>query len=136
MLKKEGHGSEKSVGHNRILQENSTSSSSPVSVPNCWEIWVSLFIFNLGFLCVPIFDLFRNKRVCIDLSCWIVQLHNVNKTYCGNQEKVYLKCLFHRLRALIALNCSIIFVTGMQFLSDRILSIVLIDIGLRSVFFR
>lgn len=53
----------------------------------------------------------QNKRVCIDLSCWIVQLHNVNKTYCGNKEKVYLKCLFHRLRALIALNCSIIFVT-------------------------
>lgn len=54
----------------------------------------------------------RNKRVCIDLSCWMVQLQNVNKSHCPLKDKLYLKGLFHRLRALIALNCSLIFVTG------------------------
>ncbi|VFQ64104.1 unnamed protein product [Cuscuta campestris] len=53
----------------------------------------------------------QNKRVCVDLSCWMVQLLKVNKSYCAHQEKVYLRCLFHRLRALIALNCTIIFVS-------------------------
>uniref|UniRef100_A0A6N2NDC5 DNA mismatch repair protein MSH3 n=1 Tax=Salix viminalis TaxID=40686 RepID=A0A6N2NDC5_SALVM len=53
----------------------------------------------------------KNKRVCIDLSCWIVQLQNVNKTHCGLvKDKPYIRNLFHRLRALIALNCSLIFV--------------------------
>lgn len=28
------------------------------------------------------------------------------------KEKLYLRGLFHRVRALIALNCSVIFVTG------------------------
>lgn len=54
----------------------------------------------------------RNKRVCVDLSCWMVELHKVNKSYCATKEKVYLRGLFHRLRALIALNCSIILVSG------------------------
>lgn len=54
----------------------------------------------------------RNKRVCIDLSCWIVQLQNVNKSHCSMRDKLYLRGLFHRLRALLALNCSLIFVTG------------------------
>ncbi|KAK0595184.1 hypothetical protein LWI29_004321 [Acer saccharum] len=54
----------------------------------------------------------QNKRVCIDLSCWIVQLQNVNKSHRPAQiERLYLRGLFHRLRALIALNCSLIFVT-------------------------
>ncbi|XP_059667066.1 single-strand DNA endonuclease 1 [Cornus florida] len=53
----------------------------------------------------------QNKRVCIDLSCWIVQLQNVNKSHCSMKDKLYLRGLFHRIRALIALNCSIIFVT-------------------------
>ncbi|KAK3039276.1 hypothetical protein RJ639_027980, partial [Escallonia herrerae] len=53
----------------------------------------------------------QNKRVCIDLSCWIVQLQNVYKSHCPTRDKLYLKGLFHRLRALIALNCSLIFVT-------------------------
>ncbi|XP_071703020.1 single-strand DNA endonuclease 1 [Rutidosis leptorrhynchoides] len=53
----------------------------------------------------------QNKKVCIDLSCWMVQLANVNKSHCSMKDKVYLKGLFHRIRALIALNCSIIFVT-------------------------
>ncbi|GFP82202.1 flap endonuclease gen-like 2 [Phtheirospermum japonicum] len=53
----------------------------------------------------------QNKRVCVDLSCWMVQLQKVNKSHCPLKDKLYLKSLFHRLRALIALNCSLIFVT-------------------------
>nr|GMC87386.1 flap endonuclease GEN-like 2 [Ipomoea batatas]GMD58555.1 flap endonuclease GEN-like 2 [Ipomoea batatas]GME12834.1 flap endonuclease GEN-like 2 [Ipomoea batatas] len=53
----------------------------------------------------------QNKRVCIDLSCWMVQLQKVNKSHCALKDKIYLRGLFHRLRALIALNCSLIFVT-------------------------
>ncbi|XP_057995584.1 single-strand DNA endonuclease 1 isoform X2 [Hevea brasiliensis] len=53
----------------------------------------------------------QNKKICIDLSCWMVQLQKVNKSHCSIQDKLYLKGLFHRLRALIALNCSLIFVT-------------------------
>nr|XP_043626729.1 single-strand DNA endonuclease 1 [Erigeron canadensis] len=41
----------------------------------------------------------------------MVQLANVNKSHCAMKDKLYLKGLFHRIRALIALNCSIIFVT-------------------------
>ncbi|CAO2838872.1 unnamed protein product [Amaranthus hypochondriacus] len=52
----------------------------------------------------------QNKRVCIDLSCWMVQLQSVNRNHCAMKEKVYLRGLFHRLRALISLNCSVIFV--------------------------
>jgi len=58
--------------------------------------------------------LVRNKRVCVDLSCWMVQLHSVSKSHACVKEKVYLKGLFHRLRALIALNCSLVFVTGLS----------------------
>ncbi|WCJ36631.1 Single-strand DNA endonuclease 1 [Euphorbia peplus] len=53
----------------------------------------------------------QNKRVSIDLSCWIIQLHKVNKSRISNQDNLYLRGLFHRLRALIALNCTILFVT-------------------------
>ncbi|CAD5325257.1 unnamed protein product [Arabidopsis thaliana] len=56
-------------------------------------------------------DHLQNKRVCVDLSCWMVELHKVNKSYCATKEKVYLRGFFHRLRALIALNCSIILVS-------------------------
>ncbi|VVB05001.1 unnamed protein product [Arabis nemorensis] len=56
-------------------------------------------------------DHLQNKRVCVDLSCWMVELHKVNKSYCATKEKVYLRSFFHRLRALIALNCSIILVS-------------------------
>ncbi|KAK1392744.1 Flap endonuclease GEN-like 2 [Heracleum sosnowskyi] len=52
----------------------------------------------------------RDKRVCIDLSCWIVQLQNVNKSHCSIKDKVYLRGLFHRLRALLALNCTLVLV--------------------------
>ncbi|KAL8141517.1 hypothetical protein V2J09_014549 [Rumex salicifolius] len=53
----------------------------------------------------------QNKRVCIDLSCWMVQLQLVYKSHCPLKDKLYLKGLFHRLRALIALNCRLVFVT-------------------------
>ncbi|KAK8656031.1 hypothetical protein V6N13_108590 [Hibiscus sabdariffa] len=53
----------------------------------------------------------QNKRVCVDLSCWMVPLQNVNKSHCPMTSKLYLTGLFHRIRALIALNCSLIFVT-------------------------
>ncbi|KAG2311418.1 hypothetical protein Bca4012_025984 [Brassica carinata] len=56
-------------------------------------------------------DHLQNKKVCVDLSCWMVELHKVNKSYCATKEKVYLRGFFHRLRALIALNCSIILVS-------------------------
>ncbi|KAG7013227.1 Flap endonuclease GEN-like 2 [Cucurbita argyrosperma subsp. argyrosperma] len=41
----------------------------------------------------------------------MVQLQNVSKSHSCLNQKIYLKGLFHRLRALIALNCSLIFVT-------------------------
>ncbi|KAI4320022.1 hypothetical protein MLD38_033549 [Melastoma candidum] len=53
----------------------------------------------------------QNKRLCIDLSCWMVQLQTVTKSHGCTKERVYLRGLFHRLRALIALNCSLVFVT-------------------------
>jgi len=55
----------------------------------------------------------RNKRVCVDLSCWMVQLQNVSKSHACLKEKVHLRGLFHRLRALIALNCTVVFVSGL-----------------------
>ncbi|XP_071929516.1 single-strand DNA endonuclease 1-like [Coffea arabica] len=75
-----------------------------MGVKNLWDILES---------CKKILPLhhLQNKRVCIDLSCWMVQLQNVNRTHCAMTSKLYLQCLFHRLRALIALNCSLIFVT-------------------------
>ncbi|CAA7056390.1 unnamed protein product [Microthlaspi erraticum] len=56
-------------------------------------------------------DHLQNKRVCVDLSCWMVELHKVNQSYCATKEKVYLRGFFHRLRALIALNCTVILVS-------------------------
>ncbi|KAL5568045.1 hypothetical protein UlMin_024620 [Ulmus minor] len=56
-------------------------------------------------------DHLQNKRICIDLSCWMVQLQQVSKSHSCTKEKVYLKGLFHRLRALMALNCTLIFVS-------------------------
>ncbi|GJN12686.1 hypothetical protein PR202_ga30988 [Eleusine coracana subsp. coracana] len=53
----------------------------------------------------------RNKKVCVDLSCWLVQLCSANRSPAFLKDKVYLKNLFHRIRALLALNCSLIFVT-------------------------
>ncbi|GAB2265218.1 hypothetical protein Dimus_000286 [Dionaea muscipula] len=75
-----------------------------MGVKNLWDILESCK------KTLPLHHL-QNKRVCIDLSCWMVQLHNVNKSHCSLKEKLYLKGLFHRLRALLALNCSLIFVT-------------------------
>jgi flap endonuclease GEN len=51
--------------------------------------------------------------VCVDLSCWMVQLQNVCKSHACLKEKVHLRGLFHRLRALIALNCTVVFVSGL-----------------------
>ncbi|CAN6461784.1 unnamed protein product [Victoria cruziana] len=58
---------------------------------------------------IPLHHL-QNKRLCIDLSCWIVQLHNVSRRHQINGDKPFLRGLFHRLRALIALNCTLILV--------------------------
>ncbi|KAG6574173.1 Flap endonuclease GEN-like 2, partial [Cucurbita argyrosperma subsp. sororia] len=75
-----------------------------MGVKNLWDILES---------CKKTLPLHRlqNKRLCIDLSCWMVQLQNVSKSHSCLNQKIYLKGLFHRLRALIALNCSLIFVT-------------------------
>ncbi|KAG9142433.1 hypothetical protein Leryth_018212 [Lithospermum erythrorhizon] len=74
-----------------------------MGVKNLWEILESCK------KTLPLHHL-QNKRVCIDLSCWIVQLQNANKAFGTNVEKNYLRGLFHRFRALIALNCSLIIV--------------------------
>ncbi|XP_047327116.1 single-strand DNA endonuclease 1 [Impatiens glandulifera] len=75
-----------------------------MGVKNLWDILES---------CKKTFPLhhLQNKRVCIDLSCWMVQFQNVNKSHSALADKLHLRGLFHRLRALIALNCSLIFVT-------------------------
>ncbi|CAO2177443.1 unnamed protein product [Urochloa humidicola] len=52
----------------------------------------------------------QNKKVCVDLSCWLVQLCSANRSPAFLKDKVYLKNLFHRIRALLALNCSLVFV--------------------------
>ncbi|KAH7841863.1 hypothetical protein Vadar_002433 [Vaccinium darrowii] len=75
-----------------------------MGVKNLWDILESCK------KTLPLHHL-QNKRVCIDLSCWMVQLQNVNKSHCPLKDKIYLRGLFHRLRALIALNCSLIFVS-------------------------
>ncbi|MED6211342.1 hypothetical protein PIB30_072809 [Stylosanthes scabra] len=75
-----------------------------MGVKNLWDILESCK------KTVPLHHL-QNKRVCVDLSCWMVQLHNVSKSHACLKEKVYLRGLFHRLRALIALNCSVVFVS-------------------------
>lgn len=51
--------------------------------------------------------------MCVDLSCWLVQFCSANRSPAFVKDKVYLKNLFHRIRALLALNCSLIFVTGL-----------------------
>ncbi|EYU25081.1 hypothetical protein ABFS82_06G035100 [Erythranthe guttata] len=75
-----------------------------MGVKNLWDILESCK------KTIPLHHL-QNKRVCVDLSCWMVQLQKVNKTHCPIKDKLYLQTLFHRLRSLIALNCSLIFVT-------------------------
>ncbi|KAF8380285.1 hypothetical protein HHK36_027767 [Tetracentron sinense] len=75
-----------------------------MGVKNLWDILESCK------KTLPLHHL-QNKRICIDLSCWIVQLQNVGKSYSSVKDKAYLRGLFHRIRALIALNCSLVFVT-------------------------
>lgn len=48
----------------------------------------------------------------MDLSCWLVQMYSANRSPAFAKDKVYLKNLFHRIRALLALNCTLLFVTG------------------------
>ncbi|KAI3964354.1 hypothetical protein MKX01_024971 [Papaver californicum] len=74
-----------------------------MGVKNLWDILES---------CKKILPLhhLQNKRICIDLSCWIVQLQNSSKNTASAKDKMYLRGLFHRLRALLALNCTIVFV--------------------------
>ncbi|XP_057446227.1 single-strand DNA endonuclease 1 [Lotus japonicus] len=74
-----------------------------MGVKNLWDVLESCK------KTVPL-HLLQNKRVCVDLSCWMVQLHNVSKSHACVKEKVHLRGLFHRLRALIALNCSVVLV--------------------------
>ncbi|TKY45159.1 Flap endonuclease GEN 2 [Spatholobus suberectus] len=74
-----------------------------MGVKNLWDVLESCK------KTVPLHHL-QNKRVCVDLSCWMVQFHSVSKSHACVKEKVYLRGLFHRLRALIALNCSVVFV--------------------------
>ncbi|XP_024516420.1 flap endonuclease GEN-like 2 isoform X2 [Selaginella moellendorffii] len=57
---------------------------------------------------VPL-DLLVGQGVCIDLSYWIIQLNKVNGG--AVKDKPHLRGLFHRIRALLALNCHLIFVT-------------------------
>lgn len=115
------NGSKELVGYLRIVQENSPTSSSSVSSFLLSYHFLGnqtgdLYLYS-SFLCLSFcyFELgFRNKRLCIDLSCWMVQLQNASKSHSCLNQKIYLKGLFHRLRALIALNCSLVFVTGMH----------------------
>ncbi|KAK9994220.1 hypothetical protein SO802_023923 [Lithocarpus litseifolius] len=72
-----------------------------MGVKNLWDILES---------CKKTLPL-HHLQVCIDLSCWVVQLQNVSKSHSCMKKKVYLRGLFHRLRALIAVNCTIVFVT-------------------------
>ncbi|GAU45258.1 hypothetical protein TSUD_291420 [Trifolium subterraneum] len=75
-----------------------------MGVKNLWDILESCK------KTVPLHNL-QNKRVCVDLSCWMVQLQKVSKSHGCLKEKVHLRGLFHRLRALIALNCTVVFVS-------------------------
>ncbi|CAI8593672.1 unnamed protein product [Vicia faba] len=73
-----------------------------MGVRNLWDILESCK------KTVPLHNL-QNKRVCVDLSCWVVQLHKVS--HACLKERVFLRGLFHRLRALISLNCTVVFVS-------------------------
>ncbi|KAH7669465.1 XPG/Rad2 endonuclease protein [Dioscorea alata] len=75
-----------------------------MGVKNLWDILESCK------KTLPLHHL-QNKRLCVDLSCWLIQFQNANKSSVCIKDKLYLRSLFHRLRALIALNCSLIFVT-------------------------
>eukprot|EP00850_Spirogloea_muscicola_P011384 SM000070S21350 [mRNA] locus=s70:605431:609114:+ [translate_table: standard] len=50
-----------------------------------------------------------NQALCIDLSYWLLQLGSAVGS-AGSHGKPHLRGLFHRLRALIGLNCSVILV--------------------------
>ncbi|XP_073011434.1 single-strand DNA endonuclease 1 [Typha latifolia] len=75
-----------------------------MGVKNLWDILESCK------KTLPLHHL-QNKKLCVDLSCWLIQFQNASRSPACVKEKLYLRSLFHRLRALIALNCSLIFVT-------------------------
>ncbi|XP_020115219.1 flap endonuclease GEN-like 2 isoform X2 [Ananas comosus] len=75
-----------------------------MGVKNLWDILESCK------KTLPLHHL-QNKRLCVDLSCWLIQLRNANRSPACVVKKLYLRGLFHRLRALIALNCSLVLVT-------------------------
>ncbi|CAI7922962.1 unnamed protein product, partial [Closterium sp. NIES-53] len=57
-----------------------------------------------------------NKTICVDLSYWIVQFaascqNGPPQAGVQSNQKPHLRGIFHRLRALKALNCHVIFVT-------------------------
>ncbi|XP_075642742.1 single-strand DNA endonuclease 1-like [Castanea sativa] len=55
-----------------------------MGVKNLWDILESCK------KTLPLHHL-QSKRVCIYLSCWMVQLQNVNKSHSCMKEKVYLR---------------------------------------------
>ncbi|URE17480.1 RmlD substrate binding domain [Musa troglodytarum] len=76
-----------------------------MGVKNLWDILESCK------KTLPLHHL-QNRRLCVDLSCWLIQFQNAGRLPACSKEKIYLRNLFHRLRALISLNCSLILVTG------------------------
>ncbi|URE17479.1 RmlD substrate binding domain [Musa troglodytarum] len=77
-----------------------------MGVKNLWDILESCK------KTLPLHHL-QNRRLCVDLSCWLIQFQNAGRLPACSKEKIYLRNLFHRLRALISLNCSLILVTGL-----------------------
>ncbi|XP_065046918.1 single-strand DNA endonuclease 1-like isoform X1 [Musa acuminata AAA Group] len=75
-----------------------------MGVKNLWDILESCK------KTLPLHHL-QNRRLCVDLSCWLIQFQNAGRLPACSKEKIYLRNLFHRLRALISLNCSLILVT-------------------------
>ncbi|KAJ8470485.1 hypothetical protein OPV22_024828 [Ensete ventricosum] len=75
-----------------------------MGVKNLWDILESCK------KTLPLHHL-QNRRLCVDLSCWLIQFQHAGRLLACSKDKVYLRNLFHRLRALISLNCSLILVT-------------------------
>ncbi|GAQ80739.1 putative DNA repair protein XPGC [Klebsormidium nitens] len=58
-----------------------------------------------------------NQRVVVDLSCWIVECcgHRMPGVHARWQPHLHLQGIFHRLRALLALNCIVVCVADGDF---------------------
>ncbi|CAA6655641.1 unnamed protein product [Spirodela intermedia] len=63
-----------------------------MGVKNLWDILES---------CKKILPLhhLQNKRLCVDLSCWMVQFRHACRSPACVRDKLYLQSLFHRIRA-------------------------------------